>query len=145
VESNQIRCYQSPRNFVVEQGRKDRVGNDFLIKFKAEADESLSCTYVLGNNGFQINEWAAYFSDLKDDLLIFECYTGPGPHLLSIWDLKKRQKVFEDSCSDAVYRDDSILYWLETGNASQDNNLDLISNRICLVFETCRSRINYKN
>ena len=121
--SNQIRCYQSPRYFVIEKNIKARVGNDFLVKFKATAEDNPPCSYALEDNDFEIkNEWAAYFSGLKDDLLFLESYTCPGPFILSIWDLTKRQKVFEGSCNDPIFQDDSILYWLDTGTAATRDN-----------------------
>jgi len=122
AESNPIRCYPSPRYLVVEKGGKDGMGTDFLVKYKAKAEEKLPCTYVFGTNDFEIkNEWAEYFAGLKDDLLILDSTTGPGPSGLIIWDLKKRKKVYEGSWSDPIIRDDSILYWLETEKATHDN------------------------
>ena len=121
AESNGIRCYASAEFCVIERDAEDGAGTDFLIKHKATAGETPPCTYVSGKDDFEIkNEWAEYFAGLKGHLLILDSATGPGPSGLIIWDLKRRKKVFEGSWSDPVIRDDSILYWTETGEATPD-------------------------
>jgi hypothetical protein len=122
AESPHIRCYSSPRYFLVEKDVENGVGTDFLIKYKSKAKEKIPCTYAVGSGDLEIkNEWAEYFAGLKGNLLVLDSTTGPGPSGLTIWDLKKRKKVFEGSWSDAVIQDDSILYWTETGTATHDN------------------------
>jgi hypothetical protein len=122
AESPHIRCYPSPRYFLVEKDVEQGVGTDFLIKYKSNAKEKFPCTYIVGSGDLEIkNEWAEYYAGLRGDLLILDSTTGPGPSGLTIWDLKKRKKVFEGSWSDAVIQDDSILYWTETGKATHEN------------------------
>jgi hypothetical protein len=123
AETNQINCYESPRYLVIEKEVQGRLGTDFLIKYKSKQDEKLSCNYVFVNNDFEIkNEWAEYFAGLKDDLLILDSTTGPGPSGLIIWDLKKRKKVYEGSWSDPEEsKNDSLVYWMETGEATDNN------------------------
>lgn len=123
TESNQVQCYQSPRYLVVAKDVEGGVGTDFLVKYKLQADDKLPCSYVFGSNDFEIkNEWAEYFAGLTDNLLILDSTTGPGPSGLIIWDLKKRKKVYEGSWSDPTeIKDDSIIYWTETGKATDDN------------------------
>jgi hypothetical protein len=121
-ESTHIRCYSSPRYFLVEKDAENGVGTDFLIKYKSNAEQKFPCAYAIGNGDLEIkNEWAEYLAWLTGDLLIMDSTTGPGPSGLTIWDLKKRRKVFEGSWSDAVIQDDSVLYWTETGNATPEN------------------------
>ncbi len=83
----------------------------------------MSRKYILGNNDFEIkNEWAEYFAGLNGDLLILDSTTGPGPSGLTIWDLKKRKKVYEGSWSDPEEsKNDSLVYWTETGEATDNN------------------------
>jgi hypothetical protein len=120
-ESIHIRCYSSLRYLVVEIDVKDGVGTDFLVKYKSKADEKLRCIYIVGSGDLEIkNEWAEYFAGLRGDFLILDSTTGPGPSGLTVWDLKKRKKVFEGSWSDSIIREDSILYWTETGKATHD-------------------------
>jgi hypothetical protein len=89
--------------------------------------------YLPGQGDFEIrNEWAEYFAGLKGDLLILDSTTGPGPSGLTIWDLKKRKKVYEGSWSDPEEsKDDSLVYWTETGegiisvrSSSNGNQMD---------------------
>ncbi|MBW2227617.1 MAG: hypothetical protein JRG99_09970, partial [Deltaproteobacteria bacterium] len=66
--------------------------------------------------------WGENFAGVAGDFLILDSTTGPGPCGLIIWDLKKRKKVFEGSWSDPIeIKDDSIIYWTETGEATDDN------------------------
>ena len=108
--------------FVVAKDVKGRVGTDFLVKYKAKEGDKLPCTYVVGDNDFEIkNEWAEYFVAVKNSLLILDSTTGPGPSGLIIWDLQKRKKVFEGQWSDAIIQENSIVYWIETGEATDKN------------------------
>ncbi len=121
-ESPHIRCYSFPQYFLVERDVENGVGTDFLIKYISSAEGKVPCNYVVGNGDLEIkNEWAEYFAGLMGDLLILDSTTGPGPSGLTIWDLRKRKKVFEGSWSDAIIQDDSILYWTETGTATHEN------------------------
>jgi hypothetical protein len=123
AKSDQIHCYRSPGYFVVAKEVEGRLGTDFLVKYTSRADEGPPCAYVFGANDFEIkNEWAEYFAGLKDNLLILDSSTGPGPSGLTIWDLKKRKKVYEGSWSDpSEIKDNSLTYWTETGEATDGN------------------------
>ena len=120
---NSVCCYESPKYFVVAKDRKEKGGTDFLVKYKSTADEKFFCTYLLENGDFEIrNEWAEYFAGLTGNFLVLDSTTGPGPSGLIIWDLKKQQKVYEGSWSSPMeIKDDSIVYWAETGKATDDN------------------------
>jgi hypothetical protein len=123
TESNQIRCYESPKYLIIAKEVQGRVGTDFLIKYKSNPDKKLPCSYVIGGDDFEIkNEWAEYFAGLKNDLLVLDSTTGPGPSGLIIWDLKKRKRVYQGSWSDPEEsKSDSLIYWMETGEATDDN------------------------
>ena len=122
-QSIQVECYESSKYFVIAKEVRGKVGTDFLIKYKSKPDENLLCDYTFGNNDFEIkNEWAEYFAGLKNDLLLLDSTTGPGPSGLSIWDLFKRKKVYEGSWSDPEESgNDTLVFWMETGEASDHN------------------------
>jgi hypothetical protein len=121
-ESDTVGCYRTPKYVVVEKPVKDGVGTDFLIKYRSKAEEKASCAYLFTDGDFEIkNEWAEYFAGLTGDLLLLDSTTGPGPSGLTIWDLGKRKKVFEGTWSDSIVGEDSILYWMETGEATEEN------------------------
>lgn len=121
--TNKLRCYQSTKYHVIAKDLERKGGTDFLIKYKSNANEKLPCSYVVVNTDFEIkNEWAEYFAGLTGDYLILDSTTGPGPSGLTIWDLKKRKKVYEGLWADPTQiKDDSIIYWLETEEATEDN------------------------
>lgn len=123
ADSIQINCYESPIYLVIAKEVQGSAGTDFLIKYKSSSTEKFPCKYIFGNNDFEIkNDWAEYYAGMKDDLLILDSTTGPGPSGLIIWDIKKRKKVFEGSWSDPEESSDNILiYWLETGEATENN------------------------
>jgi hypothetical protein len=123
TESTQIECYESPTYFVIAKEAQGKTGSDLLIKYKSNSSGKFTCHYLPGQGDFEIrNEWAEYFAGLKGDLLILDSTTGPGPSGLVIWDLKKRKKVYEDSWSDPEEsKDNSLVYWTETGEATDNN------------------------
>jgi len=118
-----VTCYESADYLIVGKEHSGELGTDFLVKYKKRRGEKPTCTYAPGEGDFEIrNEWAEYFAGLKDDLLILDSTTGPGPSGLVIWDLKKRKKVYQDSWSDPEeIKDHSLVYWTETGEATPDN------------------------
>ncbi len=123
TDSTQINCYECAKYLVVAKEVQGRTGTDFLIKYKSNSREKLACNYVPGNGDFEIkNEWAEYFAGLRNDLLILDSTTGPGPSGLLIWDLTKRKKVYEGFWSDPEEsKDDLLVYWMETGEATPTN------------------------
>jgi len=123
VDAGRVTCYESVDYLVVAKETPGKTGTDFLVKYKSNPGEKPACTYAPGNNHFEIrNEWAEYFAGLKDDLLVLDSTTGPGPSGLVIWDLRKRKKVYVGSWSDSEgFRDHSLVYWTETGEATPDN------------------------
>ncbi|MFH2011247.1 MAG: hypothetical protein ABIJ37_00860 [Pseudomonadota bacterium] len=122
-EVNPITCYESAKYLVVAKDLKEKGGTDILVKYKSRADEKLSCSYVIENNDFEIkNEWVEYYAGLTGDFLLLDSTTGPGPSGLTIWNLKKRKKVYEGTwASPTEIRDDSIIFWLETGEATYED------------------------
>jgi hypothetical protein len=123
ADSIHITCYDFPEYFIIARDVPDGVGTDFLIRYKSNPNEKLSCNYDVVSGDLEIkNEFAEYYAGLKKDLLILDSTTGPGPTGLIIWDLRKRTKVFEGSWSDPEESSDSTLvYWLETDEATEGN------------------------
>lgn len=123
TKTNKLKCYQSTKYLVVAKDLEQKGGTDFLVKYKSNANEKLPCSYVFVDYDFEIkNEWAEYFAGLTGDSLILDSTTGPGPSGLTIWDLKKRKKVYEGLWAGPTkIKDDSIIYWKETEEATKDN------------------------
>ncbi len=121
--SDQINCYESTKYVIVAREVQGRTGTDFLVKYKINPEDQLACNYNPANGDFEIkNEWAEYFAGLKNDLLVLDSTTGPGPSGLIIWDLRKRKKVYEGSWADSEESgDNSLVYWMETGEATHAN------------------------
>lgn len=119
----QINCYESPKYLIISKEVQGRTGSDILVKYRHRPEEKFACNYIIGKNDFEVrNEWAEYFAGLKDDFLILDSTTGPGPSGLTIWDLTKRKKVYEGSWSDPEeIKNDSLTYWMETGEASDND------------------------
>lgn len=123
ADSIQINCYETHKYYIIGKEVQGQLGTDFLIKYKLKPNEKYQCSYSPSKNDFEIkNEWAEYYAGIKGDLLILDSSTGPGPSGLTIWDLKKRKKVFEGTWYDAEESDDNtLIYWLETGEATEKN------------------------
>jgi len=123
AEASAVKCYDSPYYLVIAKELRGTAGTDILVKYKSRAGETLPCVYRVEKEDFEIkNEWAEYFAGLKNDLLFLDSTTGPGPSGLTIWDLKKREKVFEDSWSSPCeIQDHWMSYWTETGEATDKN------------------------
>ncbi|PKL83068.1 MAG: hypothetical protein CVV24_06805 [Ignavibacteriae bacterium HGW-Ignavibacteriae-3] len=123
IDSVKISCYETAKYYIIGKEVHERLGTDFLIKYKVQPNLKFQCTYSPDKNDFEIkNEWAEYYAGIKGDLLLLDSSTGPGPSGLTIWDLQKRKKVFEGSWSDAEESGDgTLVYWLETGVATENN------------------------
>jgi hypothetical protein len=123
AENKRITCYESATYLVVAKDLESKGGTDFVVKYKSSADDRLPCRYGVQGDDFEIkNEWVEYFAGLMGDFLILDSTTGPGPSGLTIWDLRKRKKVFEGCwASPMEIKEDSIVYWDETGEATDDN------------------------
>jgi len=112
---NDFKCCQSPDYFVIEASLIDSVGSDILVKYKKDYSDEIECKYIVGPTDFEIrNEWAEYFMGIRNNFLMLDSGTGPGPRGLIIYDLSKRKKLYETSCSCPVeYISDSKLsFWL---------------------------------
>jgi hypothetical protein len=121
-ESSPVRCHQFPKYFIIEKDAINNMGTDILVKYKSVPKENYPCEYLINSGDFEIkNEWVEYYSGVKGDLLLLDSTTGPGPTPITIWDLKKREKVYVGSWADPVFQDNSVLYWEETGEATIEN------------------------
>lgn len=94
-DSSQLQCHESQEYFIIEKELAGEIDTDFLIKYKANPETKFKCSYVPRAGDLEIkNEWAEYFFELKNDLLILDSTTGPGPSGLVIWDLAKKKRAF---------------------------------------------------
>ncbi len=115
VDSSDVpgaRCYTTARYIVVERQRKERLGSEFFVRpresSRCEAD-SLPGDFVLRD------EWAAYFSGLRGDVLFIDSGTGPDLRYLILVDLASRRRLTELSYVDVVPGPDSTVVGLWDG------------------------------
>jgi hypothetical protein len=105
-------CYMSARYIVVERQRKERIGSDFFVRpresNRCEAD-SLPGDYVLRD------EWAAYFSALRGDVLFIDSGSGPDIRYLILVDLVTRRRLTELSYVELVPGPDLTVVGLWDG------------------------------
>ncbi len=115
-------CHDSLRYRVVSVLRDEEVGTDFLIKYKTSASPKPKCEYLASPGDFELpSEWAAYFLGLQGDLLILDSGTAPDPRGLIIWDLKKRERVYQGTYAEHKLHKGYMEFWLETGAATPEN------------------------
>lgn len=92
VSDTGISCFASDRFVVVESQRPGEVGSDFFIRSKegnrCESD-SLAGDVVLRD------EWAAYFSSMRDNVLILDSGTGPDIRYLILIDMHTGDRIAE--------------------------------------------------
>ncbi len=92
-----IKCNESP-NYVVIEVDNDAVGTKFLIKYKTSSEQKIPCSYNVENDDFEFEtKWRASFWEFAENFILLDSGTGPPPRGMIIYDLAKRQKVFEDS------------------------------------------------
>lgn len=107
------KCYENNNYFVIEQGATDSVGGNLLVKYKSADNQKFDCKYVVEQNDFEIkNEDADYYLGLENKFLLIDRGTGPHPRAFIIYDLEKRQKVYNASYSVPVNLENNYFdYW----------------------------------
>jgi hypothetical protein len=136
------KCYEYPKFYVIEAELTDSVGSDILVKFKKDDKEQMKCEYVVNKLDYEVkNEWAEYFFGISGNFMFLESSTGPDPRGLMIYDLVQRKKMYETSFSGPIVleKDDKLLFWQETGEASKENCPDyekIASGGLTAVIET---------
>lgn len=117
-------CVSNDKYFVIEKNLTDSVGADHLVKYKTNANQNLSCEYIVGNGDFEIkNEWAEYTLALENNFLILDSGTGPDPRGLIIYNLSSRKKVYTDEYFQPVLiQNNTINYWSPTSQKATNEN-----------------------
>ena len=111
--ANLEKCYENNNYFVIEQGATDSVGGNLLVKYKSADNQKFDCKYVVEQNDFEIkSEDADYYLGLENKFLLIDRGTGPHPRAFIIYDLEKRQKVYNASYSVPVNLENNYFdYW----------------------------------
>ena len=128
-------CFENAKYFIVSKRLTESVGSDILIKYKTSVNQNISCKYDKEDQDFEIknNDGAQYVFALENNFLIIDEGTGPEPRGLTIFDLTKRQMVYNDSYSKPVtIKNNKISYWSNTSEeATNENcsNLELNNSR----------------
>lgn len=122
--SPRLTCYEYPSLYVVEEGVKDRVGSNILIKYRNHPSETFSCVYEKEEGDFEIrNEWAEYFMGKSSGLIFLDSGTGPCPRDLIVISVEKRKKLYNTSyCGPVAVREGKeLFFWKESGAATREN------------------------
>ncbi len=118
------RCVNNDKYYVIGRPLIDSVGSDYLIKYKDSEKDVFECEYNFENGDFEIkNGYAQYILALEDDFLIFDQGTGPEPRLLIVYDLAKKEKVYENLYSKPIsIEDNTISFWATTDDLVTKEN-----------------------
>ena len=77
-----------------------KVGEEILVRYRDEDPKNEAmCEWPHEGEHFKIVEWAGYFDGIHDRFMVVEKGTAPFPRLMAIYDLKKKEKIYE-----ATYR-----------------------------------------
>lgn len=87
-----ITCYRGSRHIVVQRPLSGGLDSDFFVR-PSESDrcdaDSLAGDVVLRD------EWAAYFSGMRDDVLFVDSGTGPDVRYLILFDMQTGRRIAE--------------------------------------------------
>ena len=111
-------CFVGSRYVVLEQGVEE-VGSDLFIRPTDVPNSGDLCdTDSLGGDIVLRNQSAQYFLGLKNNLLFTDDGTGPSGRVLTIYDLTKRDTVFQLPGYDLVGWSNGITLrlWKEAGH-----------------------------
>ncbi len=114
---NNISCNENDKYFVVSKDIPDSVGTYILVKYKKDYSQPIQCTYIRGSaNDIEFKSGTAqYFLALTDNFLILDSGTGPEPRGLTVFDLTKKQGVYNDSYAKPISTNgDTMTYWNPT-------------------------------
>lgn len=125
-----VKCYQNNKYFVaLKNGQAEN--SRILVKIKSNENSDIACNSDIQRADFEFVEWITMILDLQNNYLLADTGTGPGRRGLHIYDLDKKQKVYEGSyCSKPEFVDDNtITFWVETTKeATQENCSNLAEN-----------------
>jgi len=111
--SENYSCKENDKYFVVSKELASEGSADFLVKYKTDKSQIISCDYTTGKTDFEIkDQLATYFLALADNFLVLDSGTAPEPRVFTVYDLNNRKKVYSGSYSSPIsVQDDSMTYW----------------------------------
>lgn len=125
-ENNSIslECFESEKYFFISNNE------NILIKYKQNSNQKITCEYFVRENDFQIEGLAKFFLKFENDFLILDSGTSPSYRRLLVYDLIKKQKIYEDYYSKPIIiQNNSISYWaLSSKKATKENCPDFEKN-----------------
>jgi hypothetical protein len=108
IKENGLTCYENDKYFVIDAGDN----SNFLIKYKDTASQKINCLYNNEDGDYEIKGWAYWYYKLQNNYLVIDSGTAPPPRGLDIYDLAKKQKIYENSYGSIISLDDSsIVFW----------------------------------
>lgn len=123
---NYEECYENDKYFIILAETPGTIGGSFLVKYKTGENQQFACRFIIEENDFEIkNEWANYFLGLENNFLLIDSGTGPPPRGLIIYDLEKRQKVYDGSYSmpsETYIGESYIEFWKPVSMEVTDEN-----------------------
>jgi hypothetical protein len=119
-----LECFESEKYFFISNNE------NILIKYKQNSNQKITCEYFVQENDFQIEGLARFFLKFENDFLILDSGTSPSYRRLLVYDLIKKQKIYEDYYSKPIIiENNSISYWaLSSKQATKENCLDFEKN-----------------
>jgi len=124
-------CQSSDGFVVYEISRDMEVGSDFIVQKNAsDMVAGKSCSYFEKPDDYVLADFdASYLETVYKNLLVLDSGTGPGPRGLSVYDLSKRETVFEGSymSSSLEIEGSKLTYWEPVDRLADVEN--------CPVFE----------
>jgi hypothetical protein len=140
-----VECYQNQKYFVAlkdGQSKDSRV----LIKLKNSQNSYNDCSYDLEKSDFEIKEWITMVLGLENNFLLTDSGTGPGPRLLTIYDLNKGTTQGTSYLYDGTYdrpfeiSNNTITYWEVKSDIANKTNCPILaeneSNGFGSIIET---------
>lgn len=126
-ENNSIslECLESEKYFFISNNE------NILIKYKQNSNQKITCEYFVQENDFQIEGLAKFFLKFENDFLILDFGTSPSYRRLLVYDLIKKEKIYEDYYSKPIIiENNSISYWaLSNKQATKENCSDFEKNQ----------------
>jgi len=120
---SEVNCVENSKYFMISK-KSDQITSDFLVKYKTNSGQKISCSYNAEKTDFEIKGLeATYFLALTDNFLIFDRGTAPPPRILIIYDLNSRKEVYIDKYSDPIdVSNEVITYWSPTDEKPTNKN-----------------------
>ncbi len=124
ASAGDVICHDGPNYFIASRSAADSMGTDFLVTYKADANQQIPCAYNVSNGDFQISDaQATYFLGLTDNFLVLDSGTAPEPRGLTVYDLNRREKIYTDRyASPIAIQSGTITYWSPTAEQATDEN-----------------------